>query len=138
MKKIGIALKWYFYITTSILMVTAVIFGLYGVESLPAETLWQIILSGALTTLLTVVMFYIESKSMAGTILKYFFHYVALSAVMIPLGIWFGWLHADVPGIGMMLICVAAVYLLVVGAYYVVDLQAAKKMNQRLKEKYGE
>lgn len=138
MKKIGIAVKWYFYITTSILMVTAVIFALSGAESLPAETLWQIILSGALTTLITVVMFYIDSKSMVGIILKYFFHYVTLSAVMIPLGIWFGWLHANLPGIIMMLVCVAAVYLLVVGAYYVVDLRAARKMNQRLKEKYGE
>lgn len=138
MKKIREYVKWYFYITTSILMVTAVIFGLYGAKSLPGATLWQIMLSGLLTTLITVLIVCIDCKSMLGNIVKYFCHYLALCAVMIPLGIWFGWLHMNVSGIIMMLVSVAAVYLLVIGAYYIVDLKAARKMNQRLKEKYGE
>lgn len=138
MKKISEYVKWYFYITTSILMVRAVIFGLYGAESLPGATLWQIMLSGFLTTLVTVLIVCIDCKSMVGNILKYFLHYSVLCGVMIPLGIWFGWLRADLPGIVMMLVSVAAVYLLAVGAYYVIDLRSARKMNRRLKEKYGE
>lgn len=138
MKKIGEYIKWYFYITTSILLVTAVIFALYGVKTLPGETLWQILLSGLFTTLITVTIFCIDSKSTMGTVLKYFCHYIALSAVMIPLGIWFGWLNLNLPGIAMMLGSVAAVYLLACSAYYIIDLRAAKKINQRLKEKYGE
>ena len=138
MKKMSDYVKWYFYITTSILMVTAVIFGLYGAESLPGATLWQIMLSGFLTTFITVLIVSIDCKSLLGNVLKFVCHYGALCAVMIPLGIWFGWLHANLPGIVMMLVSVAAVYLLTIGAYYVIDLRAARKMNRRLKEKYGE
>lgn len=36
MKKLGEYIKWYFYITTSILLVTAVIFKIYNPETLPA------------------------------------------------------------------------------------------------------
>ena len=119
-------------------MVTAVVFSLSGTETLPAPTLWQVMLSGLATTLVTVTIVYIDCKSAMGEVLKYFIHYIALSGVMVPLGIWFGWLRFSVPGIVMMLVAVAAVYLLAFGAYYIIDLKAAKKMNQRLKEKYGE
>ena len=60
MKKIGEYVKWYVYITTSILMVEALIFGMYGAEKLPGETLWQIMVSGLATTLLTVAMVYVS------------------------------------------------------------------------------
>lgn len=138
MKKIGEYIKWYVYITTSILLVTAIIFTLYGTKTLPGATLWQIMLSGLLTTLITVAIVFIDCKSTIGTVLKHFCHYISVSAVMILLGNWFGWLSLNLPGIAMMLGAVAAVYLLVFGVYYIIDLRAAKEINKRLKEKYGE
>lgn len=138
MKKIGEYIKWYFYITTSILMVVALIFGLYGAKNLPGDTLWQILLSGFLTTLLTIVMVCVEKITSKGTVLVYVGHYISLCAVMIPLGVWFNWINLNLPGIAMMLGAVAAVYLLTFAAYYVIDLRAAKQINQRLKEKYGD
>ncbi len=138
MKKIGEYVKWYVYITTSILMVMAVICGLYGAEELPGETLCQILLSGLLTTIVTVAMICINNMVSKGMVFVYLCHYISLCAVMIPLGIWFGWINVNWQGIVMMLGAVAAVYLLTFGAYYVIDLRAAKKINQRLKEKYGE
>lgn len=138
MKKISEYIKWYFYITTSILIVTAVIFTLYGAKTLPGATLWQILLSGLLTTLITVAIGFVNCKSTVGTVLKYFCHYIALSGVMIFCGNWFGWLALDFAGIAMMMGAVATVYALAFGAYCVIDLRAAKKINERLKEKYGD
>ena len=138
MKKIGEYVKWYVYITTSILMVEALIFWLYGAEKLPGETLWQIMVSGLATTLLTVVMTYVDTKTTAGSIFKYAGHYAALCVVMIVLGGWFGWINLNVRGIALMMGAVAAVYVLAFGAYYIIDLRSAKQINQRLKEKYGD
>lgn len=137
MKILSECMKWYFYITTSILMVVAVIFTLYGVEPLPSATLWQILLSGLATTLITVIFGELDKKFMLGKVLKYFLHYMLLSVVMISLGVWFGWLDLKPSGIIMMLGAVAVVYALAFGAYYIVDLRAAKKINQGLKKKYG-
>lgn len=137
MKILSECMKWYFYITTSTLMVVAVIFTLYGAETLPPTTLWQIILSGLATTLITVIFGALDKKFMLGKVLKYFLHYILLSVVMISLGVWFGWLDLKPSGIIMMLGAVAAVYALAFGAYYIVDLRATKKINQGLRKKYG-
>lgn len=138
MKKIGEYIKWYFYITTSILMVAALIFELYGVDRLPGQTLWQIMVSGFATTLLTILMVCVENLVTKGTVFVYLAHYISLCAVMIPLGFWFGWINLNLQGIAIMLGAVAAVYLLTFGAYYLIDLRAAKQINQRLNEKYGD
>ncbi len=138
MKKIGEYVKWYVYITTSILMVEALIFGMYGAEKLPGETLWQIMVSGLVTTLLTVAMVYVDTKTVAGGVFKYLGHYAALCAVMIVLGGRFGWINLNVRGILLMMGAVAAVYVLAFGTYYIIDLRSAKQINRRLKEKYGE
>lgn len=136
MRKLSEYIKWYFYITTSILLVTAVIFSLYGAETLPGKTLWQVMLSGLATTVVTVTIVFIDCKSSMGAFWKYCCHYIMLSAVMIPLGAWFGWINLNMRGIALMLVYVAGVYILAFGAYYTIDLRAAKKINERLKEKY--
>lgn len=135
MRKIGEYIKWYFYITTSILFVAAVTFSLAGAEALPAKTLWQVILSGLATTVVTVV---INLTCSAWAVWGYLFHYIALSAVMVMLGAWFGWISLDLGGIAFMLVCVAIVYALVYLMYYAIDLREAKMINERLKEKNGE
>lgn len=138
MRKIGEYIKWYFYITTSILFIVAVIFSLYGAETLPGKTLWQIMLSGFATTVVTVAIVFIDCKSSVRVFWKYCCHYILLSAVMILLGVWFGWIALNLRGIALMLASVAGVYMLTFGAYYVIDLRVAKKINDRLKEKYDE
>lgn len=138
MKKIGEYIKWYFYITTNILFVTATIFRLYGATALPGAILWQIMLSGFLTTIVTVLIIYIECESTVGRLIKFFCHYIALCVVMICSGKWFDWLDLNLSGIIMMLAAVAAVYLLAFCVYYVIDLREANRINKRLKEKYGD
>lgn len=138
MKKFSEYIKWFMYITTSILIVCTVIFGLYNEESIPGETLWQILLSGFLTTLVTVIFRIGEGKGGAADIFRYVLHYILLCVVMIVCGNWFGWLKLDFAGIGMMLGAVAVVYLLTFLAYYFIDLKQANDINKKLKDKYGD
>lgn len=138
MKTIGEFIKYYAYITASIVLVMAVILCLSDVEALPKETLWQIILSGLLTTTVTWVSSLVECSSRAGILCSHLIRYVALCAVMIGCGKWFGWLDLDIPGIVMMLLAVATVYLLTLGVAYVTELREANRINQCLQEKYGD
>ncbi|MED9903637.1 MAG: DUF3021 family protein [Lachnospiraceae bacterium] len=138
MKRIGEFIKWFFYITTSILIVCAVGFGLDGEAQIPAASLWQILVSGFLTTIVTVLIVFRECNKKSTIFLKHFFHYLALCAVMILCGHWFGWLDFDFDGILMMAISVAVVYILSAGAYCIIDLRQASEINQRLKDKYDD
>lgn len=125
-------IRWFQYITTGILIICAINFGLSDTDIIPMMTLWQILLSGFLTTLVTMLMY--SGKRMS--LIRCGIHYFLLCAVMIPCGYWFGWLSLDAAGICMMALSVAAVYLLSVVVYYLIDLKQAEKINQRLKEKY--
>ena len=137
MKLLKKFLQWYLYITTGILIVTCICFAIDGVESLPKETLWQILLSGFLTTLVTLLFAIEDCIGWKKFIIKGVFHYLSLSAVMIVCGKWFGWLKLNAAGIIMMLIAVAVVYFIAFWTYYIVDMRQAEIINQRLKEKYG-
>ena len=138
MKKLSEYIKWYLYITAGILLVTAIAFTSYGVDSLPAATLWQIMGSGLLTTFVTVLMAFKETRSKTATIVKHVLHYLALCAVMVVCGNWFGWMNLDLGGIVFMAVTVAVVYVLAFSVYYIIDLKQAKDINEVLKEKYGD
>lgn len=138
MKRIGDFIKWFCYIAVSIVFVLAIITGLYENQVIPQVWLWDILLSAFLTTLITIVIAFQNTKTLAGTILKFIFHYLALCLVMIVCGSWFGWLSLHLTGILMMMGSVAVVYVLSFGFYYIIDLKQARDINQKLKEKYQE
>lgn len=130
--------KWFLYIATGILIVTSVIFWIYDGDYLPKYTLWHILLSAFLTTFVTVIFSLDNCNSKKELWLRIIFHYLSLCAVMIVCGNWFGWMHLDFAGIFMMMGAVGAVYLISFVTHYILDLKQAEKINQRLKEKYGD
>lgn len=136
MKIISSFIKWYFYITTGILLVCAINMTLLREENIPSDTLWKILLSGFLTTVVTMFFLFRESDSKFVMIYRMILHYLALSIVMILSGRWFGWLEFDISGIVMMLLSVAVVYFLTFLAYYILDRKEAQEINQKLNEKY--
>lgn len=136
MKGISDFIKWYCYITVSILVVCAVInLPLIG-QMIPGETLCQILLSGFFTTLATVLIGLRETSTKRGTVLKYILHYLVLCIIMVVFGSWFGWTSLDVSGVLLMMGAVAVVYGLSCGADWVINLKQANEINQRLKEMY--
>lgn len=138
MKKIADYVKWFLYITTGILIVCGVNMEMMGMDMIPLKTLWQILLSGFLTTAVTVLLLPTELAGKVETCVKFLLHYVSLCIVMILCGNWFGWLDLDFKGILMMVVSVAGVYLLAFAAYYLIELRQANRINQKLKEKYGD
>ncbi|MCI7322278.1 MAG: DUF3021 domain-containing protein [Lachnospiraceae bacterium] len=130
--------KWFLYITMGILIVCAVNFQIADAESIPKETLWQILLSGFLTTGITVLLYPRNGSNKSTFWVEILAHYLALCIIMILCGYWFGWLDFDLGGIVMMVVSVAAVYGITFLIYYLIDLKQADEINQKLKEKYGE
>ena len=87
--------KWFLYITMGILIVCAVNFQIADAESIPKETLWQILLSGFLTTGITVLLYPRNGSNKSTFWVEILAHYLALCIIMILCGYWFGWLDFD-------------------------------------------
>lgn len=131
-------LRWFFYITTAVLIICAFHFGVSGDETLPKDTLWQILLSGFLTAGVTVLLYPREGYKGGRFLWHCVLHYAVLCAVMVVSGHQFGWLEYNAGGITMMLASVAVVYLICFGVYFLIDLRHADAINRKLREKYGE
>ena len=129
-------IKWFLYITTCILIVVAANIIISGKDMIPADTLWQILLSGFLTTLVTILLWAKEPGNIRSGIIRMVVHYIALCAVMIVCGRWFDWMNLSPAGIVMMVISVAVVYALVVLADYWTGRKLADEINQKLKGRY--
>lgn len=138
MEKVRIFLKWYFYITVGILIVCAVHFTLSDIEKVPADTFWKILLSGFLTTLVTVIFAPDDESTKVRLAIKFAIHYAGLCLVMIFCGSLFGWITPNPEGVAAMMLDVGVVYLFVVVANYLIDVSQAREINKRLQEKYGE
>ena len=136
MKILSDFIKWFLYITTCILIVVAANIMISGKDMIPADTLWQILLSGFLTTLVTILLWAKEPGNIRSGILRMVVHYIALCVVMIVCGRWFDWLNLSPAGIIMMMISVAVVYALVVLADYWTGRKLADEINQKLKGRY--
>lgn len=130
------AVKWFLYITTGILFVVALSNTVAGVQMVTVETLWNILLSGFLTTIVTLIFSYWEEKTRSMVYIHHILHYLTLCAVMIFCGIRFDWIGFSPKGIAMMMGCVAVVYVLCFVSYYMIDKVQAEEINRRLMEKY--
>lgn len=132
MKLMSEVFKWFLYITTGILIVTAIMYTVSGETTMPVNTLWKILLAGVLTTGVTVCFKPWKDWAPWGFLV----HYLALCVVMVFCGSMFGWIDFKWLGILFMMLDVAVVYTIAFGAYWLVDLRQAKEINERLKEKY--
>ena len=131
-------IKYFLYITTSILIVCTIDFIIAGNDFISVNTLWQILLSGFLTTAVTMLFIPNEKNTKPPGIIQYFIHYTVLCIVMMLCGCQFGWMDFDCRGIIMMTVSVAAVYMITFLSDYMINLNYANEINRKLKEKYGE
>ncbi len=137
MKILSNYIKWFLYINTGIMIVTAINFLLAGVDSMPLDILWNIMFSALVTTVVTVCFCPREERKIKMPF-QYIMHYLALCAVMIFIGNMFGWIRLNVWGVVMMMVDVALVYVIAFVVYYILDIRRADIINKRLKEIYGD
>lgn len=138
MKKLSNFVKWFLYITTGILIVCGINYTLAGVEAVPVNIFWKILFCGFVTTLVTVLLLPKEEDGRTKSYVKFALHYITLCIVMVPVGIWFGWIGFNLAGVLAMMANVGCVYFAASLAYYVIDCRQAEEINKGLKEKYGE
>lgn len=136
MKKVFEFIRWFFYITTCVLFVCAANVQISGTEVISNIVLWEILLAGFITSIVTVILRPGEHDSARISIIKIIVHYFVLCGVMIVCGCWFDWMELNAQGIVMMMISVAVVYLLVYSAGYWLDRKQADEINQKLSGKY--
>lgn len=130
-------IRWFVAITTGVLMICAVDFALFNKGDIPKTTLRDILLSGLATTAVTVIFWKIKDvKKGESELAAMLLHYLCLCVVMVIFGTKFGWMELNFSGILMMALSVAAVYIFSFVVNYLLDVQQANVINQKLKEKY--
>ena len=128
-------LSFFTTITTAITAVVGISCLISGVENCPPYITLQILGAGAVTALITAAVYCIEFKSIKFFIILTAVHYVLLCIVMAVIGIMFGWISADISGIVMMCIYVAAVYAIVYTITYILMKKEADELNTALNER---
>ncbi len=127
-------IEWFTTITTAILMVCALTICLDG-SGVPSNILRDLLIAGALTSLVTTIIFLYDYKEWKTFLVASLIHYVLLCVIMIFLGIQFGWMRLDLGGLVMMSVDVALVYAIVVLFTYVLCKKEADELNQALRER---
>lgn len=137
MKRLKNFIQWFVYITTGILIVTAISFSILTDGTMPTVTLWQMLLAGFLTAGVTALFSPDEQTSKRAFLIGMFGHYLCLCAVMVGCGVWFGWINLTLPGVLMMCVDVALVYGITFTIYCLLEKKNADELNRKLQEKYN-
>lgn len=136
MKFIKEFMTFFVNITTGILIVCALNFAISDSAAIPRNTLWQILLAGGVTALLTTIVYRREISSTKQFLLLVAVHYTLLCVIMILFGVWFGWMSLNFAGILMMMVSVAVVYGFTFFCRYLLAKKEADYFNKALQDKY--
>lgn len=124
-------------ITTGILIICAINYSVWGSGELPANILWQIVLSGAVTAIITeIVMSLPEPETKKRFVLYTVLHYVVLCIVMSVIGMLFDWVSKTVLGVLLMCLSVAAVYAFTMAVTYFTSKRDADDLTKLIRSKY--
>lgn len=138
MKFIKYFLSFFCTITTAIVFVMQL--NLLTAENpvISTSVFWQILLSGFITSVVTTLGFSFNFRTKAQAAVASLIHFAVLCAVMVGLGIWFGWMDISLEGILSMCVSVAIVYVMVFAISYIQMKKEADELNRALKERNGE
>ncbi len=122
-------------ITTAILIVVTVNVAISWSDVLVSETLPHILISGALTGLVTALFFFKEFKNTKDFIIRSAIHYLCMCAIMIVIGYWFNWMELEIGNILGMILSVTVVYAITWVVDYLLAKKDADELNRALKER---
>ena len=129
--------RFFVQITTGILIICAINYSVWGSGELPANILWQIVLSGAVTAVITeIVMSLPEPETKKRFVLYTALHYVVLCIVMSVIGMLFDWVSKTVLGVLLMCLSVAAVYAFTMAVTYFTSKRDADDLTKLIRSKY--
>ena len=128
-------IKWFLIINLGITVVVGI--SVSGYDSIPALTVFRIVISALFTSLLTTAFFSYEPRKRVGKLFGAVFfllHYICLFAIMTILGTMFGWFELSLRGILSIAISVGGVYFITVLVSSLLSKNEAAKMNEALKK----
>lgn len=130
--------KYFTYITTGILFVFIVVQLKEGYDTLDTKTLIEIPCAGFATALVTTALLVGKWEFPVPFGFRIVLHYLMMLAMMIVIGILFGWINFDFTGIMTMVIATAAVYIFTFAATYISVKNEANELNTALKKMRSE
>lgn len=128
-------LSFFTVITTAITAVVGTVSLISGIGYYPVLLPLQILAAGALTALLTTIIYSTEFRSRKHFIIMTLIHYVLLCITMNIIGIMFGWTDGDIIEIVLMCIYVAFVYVITYTITYILTKKEADELNRALSER---
>ncbi|MDE7293008.1 MAG: DUF3021 domain-containing protein [Oscillospiraceae bacterium] len=131
-------MKFFTYITTGILFVFIAILLIGDHDGISREELIQIPCAGFATALVTTVLLIGKWEIPVAFGFRVVLHYLIMLAMMIIIGILFGWIEFDLAGIITMVIATAAVYIFTFAVTYISVKNEADELNLALKKKRSE
>lgn len=131
-------LNFFTTITSSVLIIVALSSSMGDYGPLDASILWDIVLAGTVTSVVTAVVYSIDYKTVKQYIFASVIHYILLCIIMIFMGAAFGWSNLTVGGILGMVLDVTVVYAMVFGISYLLNKKEADSINDALGRKYNE
>lgn len=134
MKYISEFIKYFCFITTGILIISGITVVNY--DEIPPEICLQIVLSGAITALVSTIFLTGEPKNKKDMLLRMGLHYVSLCVIMVIIGIKFNWIPKSITGVIFMIVSVGIVYVFVCLSYVFTSRKEVNEMNKALLEKY--
>lgn len=135
MRFLSCTVKLTAYITAGILIIYYAVCSFCGEESIPVSHIPAILCAALATSAITSAVMLNETASRKAELARTVLHYLLICAVMIPFGIYMGWVPSSVIGGLEMAGYVLFVYLMTYSTYYITDLSDAEKMNNALKKR---
>ena len=135
MRYIKSFISYFTTITTTVLALTGILYAIDGAEFLSKYLLFQILITGAATALITTLILCREMRSRKQFLLLSALHYALLCGTMIGLGIWFCWMESSFVGIVKMAAYVAVVYVFVFLITYFSGKREADAINRIIMER---
>jgi hypothetical protein len=138
MKYVKSYISYFTAIATAILIIVTIDAAISSYESVSKYLPRDILAASAITALITTIISCREIKTGKQVLILFFIHFLLLSAVMIGLGLLFGWIDASFGSILGMIFYVALVYVIVFAINYILAKKEADELNEALHKRVCE
>jgi hypothetical protein len=138
MKYVKSYISYFTAIATAILIIVTIDAAISSYESVSKYLPLDILAASAITAFITMIISCREIKTGKQILILFFVHFLLLSAVMIGLGLLFGWIDASFGSILGMIFYVALVYVIVFAINYILAKKEADELNEALHKRVCE
>lgn len=135
MKQLQYFISMFTRVTTGTTIACAVMLALSDIEVWTVNVLWHILIVGAVTALITVVVIPDREYSRREGLIRFIIHYLLISATVLVCGWLFEWYVPNLPSCAVMMICITAVYAFTYFSSLLSSKRTADEINRALEKR---